>query len=66
MSDQVENPEDRFSHDEAHMNHIMRKPVFCICENKGADQLLGQDPGFMEKGFKCAKGVHLLISLEFT
>ena len=22
-----------------HMSHAMRKPVFCICENKGADQL---------------------------
>ena len=21
------------------MSHIMRKPTFCICENKGADQL---------------------------
>ena len=21
------------------MSHIMRKPAFCICENKGADQL---------------------------
>ena len=23
------------------MNCIMRKPVYCICENKGADQLRG-------------------------
>ena len=23
------------------MSRIMRKPVFCICENKGADQLRG-------------------------
>ena len=21
------------------MSHLMRKPAFCICENKGADQL---------------------------
>ena len=21
------------------MSHVMRKPAFCICENKGADQL---------------------------
>ena len=24
-----------------HMSHIMRKPTFCICENKDADQLRG-------------------------
>ena len=24
-----------------HMNHVMRKPAFCLCENKGADQLHG-------------------------
>ena len=23
------------------LSHIMRKPVFCICENKGTDQLRG-------------------------
>ena len=23
------------------MNHIMRKPVFCICENIGTDQMCG-------------------------
>ena len=23
------------------MSHVMRKPDFCICENKGADQLCG-------------------------
>ena len=29
-----------FSHDEAHMSRIMREPAFCICENKGAVQLI--------------------------
>ena len=24
-----------------HMSCVMRKPAFCICENKDADQLLG-------------------------
>ena len=24
-----------------HLSRIMRKPDFCICENKGADQLRG-------------------------
>ena len=22
-----------------HLNHVMRKPTFCICENKDTDQL---------------------------
>ena len=26
---------------ESHMSHGMRKPGFCICENKDADQLRG-------------------------
>ena len=25
----------------ANMSHVMRKPDFCICKNKGADQLCG-------------------------
>ena len=25
------------------MSHVMRKPAFCICENKDADQLRGYD-----------------------
>ena len=40
----------RFSHDKAHLMQtvvakinslVMRKPMFCICENKDADQLRG-------------------------
>ena len=34
MSDLVRNQEARFSHDEVHMSLVVRKPVFCICENK--------------------------------
>ena len=26
---------------ESHMSFVMRKPAFCICENKDADQLRG-------------------------
>ena len=29
----------RVSYDVAHMSRIVRKHAFCICENKGADQL---------------------------
>ena len=55
MSAQVGNPEDRFTHDVAHllinditeyltaerlqMSRVVRKPAFCLCENKDADQL---------------------------
>ena len=49
MSDVVGN-HDKFSHDAAHvislvsvneMSRVVRKPTFCICENKDADQLRG-------------------------
>ena len=30
-----------FANPKHHMSHVMRKPDFCICENKGADQLCG-------------------------
>ena len=39
--DLVRNAEDRFSCNMAHMSLVMRKPAFCICENKDADQLRG-------------------------
>ena len=62
MWDLVGNPEDWFSHNEAHigsqvsmgnvsfvkchgcrhqMSRMTRKPAFCLCENKDADQLHG-------------------------
>ena len=34
------------------MSHIMRKPAFCICKNKGADQLHG----------KCPAGQHIFAT----
>ena len=34
----VGNPEDRFSHNDAHMGLVMRRPVFGISENRAADQ----------------------------
>ena len=27
-----------------HMSHVIRKPAFCICQNKGTDQLCGNRP----------------------
>ena len=44
MSDLVGNYEYRFSRNISHiydMSRLMRKPAFCICENKDADQLRG-------------------------
>ena len=35
----------RFSHDATHMSSVMRKPAFCICKNKGADQLRSDSAG---------------------
>ena len=37
---QMENTEMRLEHN-AHLSLVMRKPAFCICENKDADQLRG-------------------------
>ena len=31
----------KFSDDLAHLSLVVRKPAFCICENKDADQLCG-------------------------
>ena len=47
MPDLVGNPEDMISGDGTHlqvyqmfnMSRVVRKPAFCICENKDADQL---------------------------
>ena len=49
MSDLVRNPEDRLYRYAAHIRHFLQKiyesrrekTVFCICENKDADQLRG-------------------------
>ena len=41
VSDLVRNPEDRFPLYSAHMSRVVRKPAFCKCENKDADQLRG-------------------------
>ena len=33
--------DDMFEPLKGHMSRIVRKPDFCLCENKGADQLRG-------------------------
>ena len=42
MSYMVKNTEDRLSCEDAQMSLVVRKPAFCICENKDADQLRGK------------------------
>ena len=32
---------------EEHLSLVMRKPAFCICENKDADQLRGKVTAFV-------------------
>ena len=62
------NPEDRFSHDEAHMDQCYNS--FQRVKNKDADQIVwmrafvvrmqqsaGSDPGFLERGVHMYKGV---------
>ena len=34
-----------------HMSRVMRKPAFCICENKDADQLRGSAPLLVQSLF---------------
>ena len=35
----LQNSKVRIPYAVVHLSHVMRKPAFCICENKGADQL---------------------------
>ena len=42
MSDLVGNPEDMLSHDAAHM----KRPCFCMCEQKGRDQTACDKPAY--------------------
>ena len=37
----------------SNMHHIMRKPAFCICENKGADQLCSNCAAHQRLRFCC-------------
>ena len=37
--DLLHKPKDLFSHNAPHMSRVMRKPDFCLCKNKSADQL---------------------------
>ena len=71
MSDQVGNPNCRFSRAKAQINmyklkafalavlhemsRIVRKTDFCLCENKGADQLRGNREADLRLCFRIGK-----------
>ena len=64
--DLVGNPEDRFCHEEAHilagnLSLVMRKPGFCICVNKDADQLRGNREADQHLCFRYMDSTILLI-----
>ena len=43
------------------MSRVMRKPAFCICENKDADQLRGNHEGYQRLSFPyIGSTIHLL------
>ena len=45
----------------------MRKPAFCICENKGADQLRGNHEAEQRLCFRCTDStIHLLPKCEIS
>ena len=45
----------------AHMSWVMRKPAFCICENKGEDQVTTQ----LISAFAFATYIHVVQLLYF-
>ena len=57
-----EHVKSRFSYDAAHMSLVMRKPVFCICENKGADQLRSYREAYLRLCFRFTDNTIPLLS----
>ena len=47
---------------ENHMSRVMRKPTFCICENKGADQLCSNCTADQRLCFRYRDSTILLLS----
>ena len=49
-----------------HMSLVMRKPAFCICENKDADQLCGNCEADQRLCFRCiASKILFFLNLKF-
>ena len=51
--------EDMFS---SYLSRVVRKPAFCICENKGADQLRGNREADQRLCFRYMESVIPLLS----
>ena len=50
-----------------HMSRVMRKPAFCMCENKGADQLRGSRTANQRLCFCCIdSAIPLLPKFEIS
>ena len=47
------------------MSHVMRKPAFCICENKDADQLCGNCEAYQRLCFRYSDSTILLLFRNF-
>ena len=45
-----------------HMSLVVRKPAFCICENKGADQLRGNREADQRLCFRLSDSMTPLLS----
>ena len=52
---------DRFSHNVADLSPVMRKPEFCICENKDVDQLRGKREADQCLCFRYTEGIIPLL-----
>ena len=44
-----------------YMSHVMRKPVFCICERRGADQLRGNSAADQHLHYRYRDSTILLL-----
>ena len=44
------------------MSHVMRKPAFCICENKDVDELCGNRTADQHLSFRCIDSTITLLS----
>ena len=52
---------------EAYMSRIVRKPDFCLCENKGADQLRGNREANQRLCFRYTDStIPLLLKCEIS
>ena len=51
-----------FTNMHLHMSLVMRKPAFCICENKDTDQIRGNREADQRLCFRCIDSTMSLLS----